>query len=287
MPAIFFALISYFGWAIGDVFATIASRRIGGYSTTFWYIVFQIPLFGLPALFFLDKLQNLTLTILLLNTALGIIGTIGLIAFYEGLRTGNPSLVGTISSSFAALTVILSIIFLNESVTTNQASAIFVIFFGLILSALDFREFKRGKIVGNVGVVLALVAMFCWAIYFTFIKIPIREIGWAWSSMFALSSLVIVPLFMKIRRIKLTAPTYKGALFSVIANSVLLGIGTLSFYIGIERGLTAIVAPIAGSYPTLFVFLSSIFFKEPITKQQIAGIITTLIGIVLLSVFSV
>ena len=31
MTAIFFALISYLGWGIGDIFGTIASRKIGGY----------------------------------------------------------------------------------------------------------------------------------------------------------------------------------------------------------------------------------------------------------------
>ncbi len=100
MPAIFFALISYLGWGIGDIFGTIATRKIGGYSTTIWYLIFQV-IFAIPlSFFFFDQLRNITLAILILNVMLGVMGTVGLIVFYEGLRIGNSSLVGTITASF-------------------------------------------------------------------------------------------------------------------------------------------------------------------------------------------
>lgn len=126
MEAIIFALISYLGWGIGDIFGTIASRKIGGYSTTFWYLLFQLPLFSLFIPFFLDNLKNLTPSLLILNVVLGIIGTIGLIAFFEGLKIGNASLVGTISASFAAVTMVLSTIFLKESITSYQVIASYI-----------------------------------------------------------------------------------------------------------------------------------------------------------------
>src|SRR3990167_7091421 len=117
MPAIIFALISYLGWGIGDIFGTIATRKIGAYSTTFWYVLLQVPIFAVLIPFFYGNFQNLTIEILILNTILGLIGTIGLVAFYEGLKVGNAALVETIAASFAAITVLLSIIFLGESVS--------------------------------------------------------------------------------------------------------------------------------------------------------------------------
>lgn len=287
MQAIFFALISFVGWGVGDIFGTIAARRIGGYSTAFWYLLFQVPLYSVLAPFFLDNLKNLTWSLLILNLVLGIIGTIGLIAFYEGLRRGNPSLVGTISGAFAALTVILSTVFLGEIITINQGLAIIVIFIGLTLSNLDFKQIRSGKIKNNAGVLMAITAMICWGIYFAFMKIPIKEIGWFWPGVISLSSLIVIPLFMRLMKIKLERVNTHGAFLSVLANAVLLGIGTISVYYAIEIGLTSIVAPIAGSYPALFVFLAFLIFKEPITRQQILGIITTLTGVVFLSIFSV
>src|SRR3990172_6937219 len=100
MQAIIFALVSYLGWGVGDIFGTYASRRIGAYSTTFWYILLQVPIFGVLTPFFISQFKNLTFEILILNTILGLIGTVGLVAFYEGLRVGNAPLVGTIAASF-------------------------------------------------------------------------------------------------------------------------------------------------------------------------------------------
>src|SRR3990167_3279677 len=185
MQAILFALISYIGWGTGDVFGTIATRKIGPYSTTFWYLVLQLIIFGAFSFFFLDQLKNLTLQILILNIALGVIGTVGLITFYEALRIANASLVGTISSSFAALTVVLSIIFLNERLTSQQALSIIVIFSGIIIWSLDFKEIKNKKLLSNKGVLLALFTMVAWGIYWAFIKVPVREIGWFWPSIIA------------------------------------------------------------------------------------------------------
>ena len=91
---------------------------------------------------------------------------------------------------------------------------------------------------------------------------------------------------MRVRKIELKKPTYEKALLPLILSVVILRCGDFSFNFAISKGLTAIVAPIAGSYPTLFVVLSFLIFKDPIKKQQIFGIILTVIGIVLLSFLS-
>src|SRR3989338_2363076 len=129
--------------------------------------------------------------------------------------------------------------------------------------------------------------MICWGIYFTFIKIPVQQIGWFWPGYISvLTSLPGIWFFIKLREIKLSKFNFKGSFYPLFANAFLLGVGALSFNLAIEKGFTSIVAPIAGSYPTIFVLLAYLIFKDPITRQQIFGIIVTLIGIVLLSIFS-
>ncbi len=97
----------------------------------------------------------------------------------------------------------------------------------------------------------------------------------------------LLGVYILIRKIKFKLSSYKVALFPLIANAVLLSSASFSYNFGIDRGLTSVVAPVAASYPTLFVVLAFLVFKDPITRQQILGIVTTLIGIVLLSIFSV
>src|SRR3989338_3694007 len=257
MPAIFFALISFIGWGIGDIFTTIASRKLGGYSIALWGFILSFLISSLYAPFVLDKLSQLTWGLLILSIFLGFILLAAFVWFTEGLRIGNPALVGTITSGFVALVVIFSIIFLGETITFSQAIAI------------------------------AILVMIAWGIFYTFIKIPISKIGWFWPSYIAGATFPVLYGYIKLKKIKLQSPVHQGAFWPLLTQVVLLTGGGFSLNFALEKGFTSIVVPIAGAYPALFVLLAFLVFKDPITRQQIAGIITTLVGIVLLSVFSV
>ena len=286
MSPLAFAFISYLGWAVGDIFGTVAARKLDAYSVTFWSYILRLIAFGLYIPFAFTELSNLTANILTLNIALGVLLLIGFIAFNESLRSTNPSLAGTIAASFSALVVVFSIVFLKESLTPIQALAILIIFAGLILSTLDLNEIMNRNFKIDRGVVFALVAMLMWGMYFTFIKIPVKQIGWFWPNYISFMLFPLIFLFMKSRRLQLKKVNQNIAFKPLLASALLTGVAEFSYNSGIDQGLTAIVAPIAGSYPTLFVILAFLVFKDPIKKQQILGIITTLAGIVLLSLFT-
>lgn len=284
MQAILFAIVAYFGWGSGDIFGTVASRKIGPYSATLWFLILQAMLLGIFSVLFLGNLKLYSPQVLLLNVVLGVIGTAGLVAFYEGLRIGSASLVGTISASFAAVVVVLSIIFFKEAISAQQTAAIVIVFFGFLLASLDFDELKNRKVKVGREIILAIVAMITWSIYWTFIKIPIREVGWFWPHYLnTLSSIPALFFYIYLRKIAVTSVNKNGALVPIFLNAALLGSGSLAFNFALQEGLAAIVAPIAGSYPTLFVALAFWFFKDKITKLQVGGIIVTLAGIVALS----
>lgn len=285
MISILFALVSYTGWAIGDILLTIIARRIGGYSTAFWTYLIGILIGSIFVPIYFYELSHLTPRIFALNLFLGLLLISGWVAFNEALRIANPSLVGTISSSFAALTVILSIIIFKEGVTPAQVTAIVIIFFGLLMATLDISELGKGKLL-NKGILLAVFTMLSWGIAYALIRIPIEVIGWFWTGYtYALLSPVIL-LFMRIRKIPLQKPTSYKTLSLLLLCTMFLASAEYSFNFAISQDYTSIVTPIAGSYPTLFVLIAFFVFKDKITKQQIAGVIVTLIGIVLLSIIT-
>lgn len=285
MISILFALISYVGWGIGDIFLAIASRKIGGYSSAFWTYIIGIIIGSMVAPFYFYELYSLTLPIFIINIFLGILIISGWVTYNEALQIGNASMVGTISSSFAAITVILSIIIFKDPITFTQIVAIVIIFLGLLLSTLEISEWKRGKLF-NKGILLALFTMISWGIVYALIRIPIQVIGWFWTGyIYALLSPIIL-LFMRVRKIPLQKPASYKALSLLIFCTMFLASAEYSFNFAISKGYTSIVAPIAGSYPTLFVVIAFFVFKDKITKQQIAGVITALAGIVLLSITS-
>jgi uncharacterized membrane protein len=61
---------------------------------------------------------------------------------------------------------------------------------------------------------------------------------------------------------------------------------TIIYAYALTKGKTAIIAPIAGSYPAVFVVLAYFVLRERITRVQYLGVVTAVVGIVGLSVLS-
>ena len=285
MLPILFALVAYFGWGAGDVLLGLSSRKIGSFLTTFWLyglgLIILLPL--IP--FLSDQLSNITPSTLILTVILGIISSIGVLAFTEGLKIGNASIVGTITSAFSAVVVVLSVIFLGEKLSPNQIGAILIIFAGIILCSLNLKDVKEKNLL-NKGTIFALVAMITWGINYTFIKIPIQQFGWFWPGYIQNIGCAILFSILILRKDrKFLIDKRKG--FPLLFMAVLLPtVGTLGFNYALSIGQSSIVAPVAGSSITLFVLLSRFAFKDRLSKQQWIGILTALLGIVLLAFFS-
>ena len=286
MIAIVFACVSLLGWGIGDIFTTSASRKIGSYNSSFYGYFFGCLLTTFYIPFALSTWKDFSLSMILLTSFLAVIQLLAFFAFNEGLKIGNASLVGTIAGAFTSVVVILSILFLGESVSSSQAVSIAIIFVGLILSSINLSDLKNKKSLVNKGTVYALLAMVGWAIYFTFIKIPVQKSGFFWPSYTTGIVGSLIFLLFGLRRIKMPKSDIRSGFPAIFVSSTLLTIGSFSFNFAICRGLSSVVAPIAGAYPALFALLAFLIFKDPITKQQKLGMVTTLLGIILLALFS-
>lgn len=283
MTAFIFAFIAFIGYGVGDIFGTIATRKLGGFSTTFWSLIIGIFLFSLYIPFALNEARFLTISLFFQTLIISIFYVIALVAFYQALEISSSSLVGAIAASFAAVVVVFSLIFLGEKISSTQALCIIIIFLGVTLSSIELRELKKGDVILSKGIILALIAMLSWGIYFTFIKIPVSKIGWFWPTYITYLTSPILFIYMRIHKIKLKVSMLRVSLKPVIFSIILTGIAEFSYNIAISNGKAALVAPVAGSYPVLFTILSFLIFKDPVTKQQVTGIVVTLLGVVLLA----
>jgi drug/metabolite transporter (DMT)-like permease len=287
MQAIIFALVSFFGWGIGETFTGQASRKLGTYPAAFWTYFLGLAFSSVLIPFVLRDLRHLSLAMFLLTLVLSVILVLCWIAFNEALNTGNSILVGSIAESYVVLVVILSIIFLGEKLTILQVLVVLLTFSGLMLASLNFADLK--KVHANLtdkSIILAILCMLGWGIYFTFIKIPVNETGWFWPNYISLAvGTAVFPIFW-LKKLKM--PTNRQRGFSIaVLSAVLVTAGTFSFNYAISHGSLAVVAPIAGSYPVLFILLSSFILKDHVTNQQKLGVLVTLSGIVALSALSI
>lgn len=287
MESIILALIAFLGWGVGDIFGTISSRKIGAYPVAFWSILIGVICASILIPFVYTDLFNLTFEVFLVNIIIGVVFIFGWICFNEGLRIGNPSIVGTISACFAAVTVVLSALFFKEELTQIQFIAVCIIFIGLILTGLDTSSFDKLNSKVNKGIFLGFLTMISWGIYYTFIRIPVEQIGWFWPQYITLLLFPAIYFYMKIKKLRFIQNKFSVSLLPLVLYGILVAGGEFAYNYAISQGFSSIVAPIAGAYPVLFVALAFYLFKEKIAKHQIAGITLSLIGITLLSFLSI
>ena len=281
--AILFALVALVGWGAGDIFITKSSRLIGSGLTTFWWLVFNL-LLSLLYLPFAPPITNWTMMAAAL--VMGLVSVLSVLWYIRALEIGNASLVGTISGSFAVITVPLSIILFNEHLLPLQLIGIFLILSGLILASLKkeaIREIKTGKVFSDPGSGLALLVMVIWGFYWALIRIPVETLGWYWAGIPTYFYFLILPIIGVIKKNPVALLSKNHALLILLVASLLTISANYAFNIGLTHGYSSIVAPIAGSSPVLFLILSRIVFRDKLSSQQKVGIIITLVGILLIA----
>ncbi len=141
---------SWLGWAIAsvllvgsaDFFAKVIINNIGPFN-----YMFLLPLFYIPVIFVFAAIDKRGRKLPPLNKnnfsqfLPSIIGVsmieIGIIFFNMGFAHGPASLVGPLSSSYAAITVILALIFLKEKLTKAQTLGIILTITGITLFSIN------------------------------------------------------------------------------------------------------------------------------------------------------
>ncbi len=136
------------------------------------------------------------------------------------------------------------------------------------------------------GAIFAFGAFFFWGVYFALVRIPVEQIGW-FLPQYTSSFVGLLMFFIIAKVTKDKDVMTKPKLIWLVAITAFLQVaGRIFFNYAISKGQTAIVAPIAGSSPAVFVALAFFIFKEKLNKKQWLGIVLALVGIINLSLLS-
>lgn len=285
--AIILALVTFFGWGTGDLFTIVAARKIGANLTTFWIFAFSFILALLFYPFAPHDFSGITVFLLLLNIFLGILFVTGNVLISEAFRISSAPLVGIIIQAFPAVVLVLSALIFKDTVTLKQSFYIFIIFIGVFLCSVDLQKLAKSKVIFDKGTKLALIAMVLLSAFFTFSRILINNYGWYLPSLIATACFPIIYLFIKKHKEKFYFPKEGKVIFACFMVGLLIRSGDFALNWGLSLpNASSIVAPIAGAAPILFVIMSYLIFKDKLTRQQVFGIGTTLVGIILLTAFS-
>jgi uncharacterized membrane protein len=280
-------LISMFGWGTSDFLAAKSSRKIGFVLTFFWA---QLISFLVALLYFIFKFRTFDLNnvpkFIFIIIISGFLFTISALAFYKSLSIGKVSLVGPITASWAMITVLLSVLFLDELLKTNQVLAIILIIIGIILISSDLKEFsQKNKLIFSIGAKEAIIAMFGFGIALFLLAITVKQLGWfipGFLSRFFILIFLILYIISKKQSLKIEIKPINWIIITSIG--LLDVVAFFAYSIGVSTEYASIIAPIAASSPLITTILAQVFLKEKIALSQIFGIIITISGLILISI---
>jgi len=270
---------------VGDFLQSTLTRKIGRFKTLFIRFLFTIALL-IPFCFYLHikgalGIGNTALLWLIFGTIFYLIGYINYLKAFE---IGNVSVVSPISSAGAAVTIILSAIFLNEHLSVISYLSILLIMIGIGLTSTDLKKLRQLKSVK--GLKESIITMFLFGIYFFTIGFAGKTTDPINLFVFAVGmQSVIFLIFNSLKMKKLTSSDFKGKMLILfIIITILYIFAWLGFNYGASKGIVSIVSPVSALYPIVTVLLATIFYKEKLVANQIAGIVLTIVGLLVLSI---
>ncbi len=213
--------------------------------------------------------------------------TIAYISFVKALSIGPFGVVAPLGNSYALVTLIIGIVFLQLQISIMQFFSLLIIIFGVIILSVERKLFNFKKIKGS-ALSLAMITMFFWGIGFALIDIIIDIYPWyqllfligIFMSLFTfLYYIVVHKTFPKWETMKYKNMTYawKGGLLAAF--------GMIAFFIGAEQGGSVVIpAVIASASPLVTSFMAHITDKEKLSVYKRIGAVIIVLGLMLLNI---
>jgi drug/metabolite transporter (DMT)-like permease len=274
MLAVVLALGASATWGLADFFGPLKGRTLGPLRVLFW-----AQLGGLTAIALIVAVRGQGpadgAAFLAIPAALS--GTLGLYAYYHGMKVGAMSVVAPIAGVSAVIPVVVGIAS-GDRPSGWQGLGIACALIGVFFAS---REPGRTEKRLAAGVGLALLAALGFGGYFP----PMHAAGdadfWWAALLFRMTSSSIIFTAALIRRPPLVV---RGLDLPLI---LLVGVGDMAgnllFAAASAQGLVSITSVLASLYPIFTVVLARLVLHERVARSQEAGIALTLGGVALIA----
>ncbi len=301
-------------WGLADYFAALASRGVGALRVVLGFHLFAlIPLTVLVLA--TDGLAKVSAGEVAFFVGMGAVGWVSYLAFYGALAIGPISVLSPIVSGYAAVTVLLAVLFAGNSLSALQALAVAITIAGAMLASADVRAIVHTKLQRRsaLGFVLALCAMALLGAFVFGVSYYRHKIGWlgpiflarAFATLFVLGHVLAggggQPPAQETGMPEMDAvaagagPLAAGAvavphralsrryLLALLALLALLDTGGYVFFnLGVGHASAAIVAAASAPYAVVPIVMGISLFKERPTGAQWVGVGCVIVGVVVL-----
>ncbi len=277
LEGVLFIFSASIAWAIEPVFAKLSYM-----TSNFIHTSFIRALFAMLVAFAYLKLRGKKLKVsrekLLPLAYIAIAGTAfaDLIYFLaiSQIPVVNAVLIGHMQPLFI---VIIGYFTINEKLTSyDYFGMLFMILAGIFVSSGSVKALLSLHL-GSIGDALVLLATITWATTSIAMKkyLPEEDAGIITFYRFLIASIIL--FFLSIS-ISVPQPNIWQ-----VATGIIVGIGTILYYLALHRLKAAQVASFELTTPFFAAILAFLILRESITNLQIAGILLMSLGIYLLS----
>jgi drug/metabolite transporter (DMT)-like permease len=275
-----------FAWGLSDWFSTLASRRIGALASVLGFHVLSVV--GLAiAVVATDALDGFGAKPVLVLAAIGAVSSIFYPVFYKALAIGPISIVSPIVSGYAAVTVLLAVVILDEGLGGGRLAAVLVAFLGVALASSDVAQLHRIERRQLLGLGLAVVAAVAGGVGVFGISYYSDELGWLGPIFVArcFTGALIALLCVRGGRWRIPARS-RGVLALIGAIAALDTAGFVAFNIGVREADTSLIATASSPYAIVPIVLGVTILHERPKPVQWLGITFVIAGLILLGLFS-
>ncbi len=218
---------------------------------------------------------------------LALLGTSSLALLYRAFALGPIAVVSPVVASYAALTVVLIVIFLGERLTAGQGVAIAVTFVGVVIASTDVRVLRQtlGKPSEGVRIgMIATVGFALWGLVFAMGTRATDPLGLI--VVLRLCSIVLLGALVLARRVSI-APLANAPALALVAVVGILDTGAnVLMGLGIDRGYASFVLTGSGAYPIIPAVLAILVLRERLAPNQYLGVAILIAGLVALGLQS-
>ena len=264
----------------------MATRRVGVVLTSLGMQTMGLAAYAVT-LAALGRWPTFELQQLPYGIALSVIGMVSLAALYRAFALGPIAVVSPVVASYAALTVVLIVVFLGERLTSGQAVAIGVTFVGVAVASTDIRELRRTLGRPSEGVRIGFFATLGFAVWSAIFAVGVRATDGLGLIVLQRSfSVVLLTLFVVLRGTSLRPIAARPALALVAATGVLDTGANVLLALGIASGFATFVMTGSGAYPLIPALLAISVLRERLAPNQYVGVAVLVAGLVALGLQS-
>ncbi|MDQ1371301.1 MAG: family transporter [Candidatus Thermoplasmatota archaeon] len=204
------------------------------------------------------------------------------LTFYEAVKHGKVSIVGTVAGAYAPWTVLLALLFLGEEMSYGEGAGVALVVGGMLLFTYNPGN-GNDKRTETRGILLAVCSLFLWGTSATVAKGAIDVIG---DTNFIGVYAAVCPAMWAVYWLFTTKGKFelpKADLKILELSMLFLAAGGVTMYLAFANGDVSIVSPITNLYPVLTIAVAKMRLKESLTLKQYAALAMLLVAIPLFS----